>query len=147
MKNKAVLQAKKVCKKLLLSFGIKDSFTVKVKQPKENWVAMYRGNSQFTNGRGPIFWIAESLLDNSDELILSILHEYGHVIAEWAWMRSPELRKTLSNNWKGSFHNRDWDEEEWAEDFAQYLYYQSGWVNGAAIKEAVTIFANSIAEN
>ena len=111
---------KKIAQDKLSSHGIEDKFIIKIKPVKENWVAQYRGKSQFSN-RGAIFWLSSDLLNNPDEFVISVLHEYGHVIAEFAWMQSPALRQVIQDNWKGEFHGRPWDEEDFAEEFAQYL--------------------------
>ncbi len=104
----------------LVKHGINDSFTLKIKEPvNEKWVACYRAKSQF-KGK-PIFWLDKNLLHMPQEFIISILHEYGHVIAEYAWARSPALQELIRNNWKGQFLLRPWDEEDFAEEFAQYL--------------------------
>lgn len=110
---------------LLNKYGIEDSFTLKIKEPKNsNWVASYRGFSQFKNaGRGPIFWLSKNILNNESECIISILHEYGHVIAEWAWLsKNDNLSSLLKKYWEGKQYNRPWDEEEFAEEFAQFVF-------------------------
>lgn len=125
-----VKTAKSKAVEILSHHNIHDTFTVKVKKPKlNNWVAMYRAGSQFRNGgRGPIFWLSNELLTDKRETVISILHEYGHVIAEFFYFtRKPELINLISDNWVGvTYHNtihvRGWDEESFAEDFAQYLY-------------------------
>lgn len=125
MSKQRVNGAKCDALRFLQAHGIHDSFTVRVKQPhNSNWVAMYRAGSQFRNGgRGPIFWLSEELLNDKAETIISILHEYGHVIAEFFYFsRKPELINLISQTWVGEFHDRPWDEEQFAEDFAQYLY-------------------------
>jgi len=125
MTNLSVKSAKAKAVRILCDHGVHDTFTVKVKNPKNaRWVAMYRGGSQFRNaGRGPIFWISNSLLEDSEETIISILHEYGHVIAEFFhFSRKAELIKLIADNWHGESFGRLWDEESFAEDFAQYLY-------------------------
>lgn len=121
--------------------GIRDRFTVRVREPKQaDWVAMYRGGTQFTGqGRGPIFWVsgrtdevvasifreegvAHTDQDVHDALVGSMLHEYGHVIAEWASRRSPALAAMIRAGWPGEhFSGRPWDEEEFAEDFSRWL--------------------------
>jgi hypothetical protein len=66
---------KKIAIDKLLSYGINDNFTVKVKSlPNTNWVAMYKGNSQYR--RLPIFWVSPKLIKDKDEFIISILHAY-----------------------------------------------------------------------
>jgi len=77
---------------LLEAVGIHDRFVVKVRPIPEGCLGLYRGGSQF---RGkPIFWInsnlpklasEEGVTDRFDEMVLdTILHEYGHVIYEFA---------------------------------------------------------------
>jgi hypothetical protein len=125
MINPRVKSAKSKAVEILSHHGVHDNFTVKVKNPKgASWVAMYRGGSQFRNsGNGPIFWLSEELLNDSEETVISILHEYGHVIAEFFYKSGKhELIKLIRDNWEGEFCDRLWDEESFAEDFAQYLY-------------------------
>lgn len=141
---------KKIASEKLEAFGIQDRFVVKVRPTSnENWVAQYRANSQFTNWHmGPIFWVREDLLDNPREFVLSVLHEYGHVIAEYAWnQKSPNnlnpLYNLLSKNWKGQFFFRPWDEEEFAEQFAQYVV--GSFSNSKkALNKVITTYAQSI---
>jgi hypothetical protein len=118
--KKQAVQLKKIALDKLSSHGIQDKFTVKIKPVQKNWVAQYRGKSQFSSG-GSIFWLSSELLNNPDEFVISVLHEYGHVIAEFAWMQSPDLSQLIQDNWKGEFHGRPWNEENFAEEFAQYL--------------------------
>jgi hypothetical protein len=108
----------------LNKFGIEARFTVRIKNTNDpDWVAQYSALSQFMNGgRGPIFWLIPELLDEPKEFVISLLHEYGHVIAEWTWINKNDyLRQLLSLHYPGSFGSRPWDEEEFAEHFAQYL--------------------------
>ena len=121
--NLALSYKEEACTKLL-KYGIEDSFQIKLKKPKNNqWVAIYRSYSQFKNGgRGPIFWINPTLLDNSEEFIISILHEYGHVIAEYAWVTDSKVKDLLVRHWQGRYYNRPWDEEGFAEEFAQFVF-------------------------
>ena len=111
----------------LIQYNIEDQFTVKLKSPKnKNWVAIYRAYSQFNNGgKGPIFWINPELLSNPSEFVISILHEYGHVIAEYAWVTENNISSLLKKHWEGRYLNRPWDEEEFAEEFAQFIYGNS----------------------
>jgi hypothetical protein len=126
----------------LLKHGIKDSFQLKIKQPKNSeWVAMYRGQSQFTNRwNKPIFWLSPVLLDQPDEFIISVLHEYGHVIAEYAWLTEhQELRNLLSKYWMGKTFLRPWDEEEFAEEFAQFVYGRYSY-NVEALQQIISLW-------
>jgi hypothetical protein len=120
IEKKQVANLKSLALSKLVKHGIDDSFTVKMKEPvNEKWVACYRAKSQFSGK--PIFWLSKSLLDMPEEFVISVLHEYGHVIAEYAWVRSPALQELIRSNWKGQFLMRPWDEEDFAEEFAQYL--------------------------
>lgn len=122
--KKLVKELKKEAIRKLDVFDIQDTFTIKIKNPDNDWIAQYRGLSQFMNGgRGPIFWLAPTLIHHPDEFILSILHEYGHVIAEFAWAtKNKKISKLLSKYYPGTFGSRPWDEEEFAEDFAQGVF-------------------------
>ena len=127
MINPRVKSAKAKAVEILSHHGVHDNFTVKVKAPTcADWIAMYRAGSQFRNaGNGPIFWLSDELfkLNDNKEAIISILHEYGHVIAEFFhFSRKHELTSLIADNWRGEFNGRLWDEESFAEDFAQYLY-------------------------
>lgn len=126
----------------LLKHGIEDSFQIRIKQPKNSeWVAMYRGQSQFTNRwNKPIFWLSPILLEQPDEFIISVLHEYGHVIAEYAYLtEQKELSKIIAKSWAGKTFLRPWDEEEFAEDFAQYLYGRSVY-NAESLQQVVMLW-------
>ena len=120
VEKKQVVKLKALALNKMIKHGIEDSFTIKIKEPvNEKWVACYRAKSQFSGK--PIFWLSKSLLDMPEEFVISVLHEYGHVIAEYAWARSPALQELIRTNWKGQFLMRPWDEEDFAEEFAQYL--------------------------
>jgi hypothetical protein len=143
-----VVIAKKAALAELHRVGIADTFCVKLKRPKRNeWVAMYRGGTQFTGrGRGPIFWISTTLdvalaeayaedgnpepneSDVLNQLTDSLLHEYGHVVAEWARLRSDPMMAALRIGWRRWNESDGWDEERFAEDFAQWL--RGGYVHG-----------------
>lgn len=119
---KIIASAKESALDKLHAKGVKDKFVVKLKKPDGQWVAQYRGGTQFTGrGRGPIFWVSEELLDSPKQFVLSLLHEYGHVVAEWAYARSPAIAALLKEFWPGSEYGRPWAEEDFAEDFAHYL--------------------------
>jgi hypothetical protein len=127
---------KSVAMNRLYEHGIDDKFTLRVKtfKRKDNtrWVALYRGFSQFASG--PIIWINEDIprimkekccKDDEDwefmcatgdvnrGTIDSIIHEYAHVIAEYARYRDDKLRDFIKSHWH--------DEEEFAEHFINYI--------------------------
>ncbi len=100
-----------------------DGITVKLKAMKgpkdQHWIGLYRSMSQFRGGA--IFWINSDIqkvveeegLDpgkTKDVIRDTILHEYGHVIWEYASKRAPALMENIQAI--------DDDEEEWAESFA-----------------------------
>ena len=119
-----ILSYKEIARNKLLSYGIKDNFTIKIKDlPNENWVALYRTTSQYR--RLPIFWISPKIIKNQDEFIISVLHEYGHVIAEDAYFYDKEIFNLLSAYWSSSSFKRPWEEEEFAEQFAQFVFGNS----------------------
>lgn len=131
----------------LLKYGIEDRFILKIKEPKnKEWVAIYRCYSQFNNGnRGPIFWLNPTLLKMPDEFIISVLHEYGHVIAEYAWVTNSRVHSLLSKYWEGRYYNRPWDEEEFAEEFARFVY--SGFsLYDREIKEVIETYVSECLE-
>jgi len=134
--KKLVKELKKEAIRRLNLFSIDDTFTIKIKHPDNNWIAQYMALSQFGNGgRGPIFWLAPDLLKDPNEFVISILHEYGHVIAELAWANNEKkISRLLSKYYPGCFGSRPWNEEEFAEDFAQCLF-GSTWSNSVAISK------------
>ena len=128
---------KQIALNKLSAYGIRDNFVIKVKDQPKDWVAQYRSLSQFkNNGRGPIFWISPELIFNESEFVLSILHEYGHVIAEYAYISEYRehnqfskqtsgkiaIAKFIKKYWGNKYNNKYWDEEEFAEDFARFVY-------------------------
>lgn len=116
--------------KLLKEIGIDDVMMVKVRAaPWKDWVAMYRGASQF-RGR-PIIWINDRLeyLERDEifnVIVDSILHEYGHVIGEWGRYREPRITEAIKRGWG--------NEEEFAEDFMRYARHD--FLVGADVPES-----------
>ena len=119
-----LLQVKGKALDKLARVGILDSFVLKAKNPKnEDWVAVYRSHSQFRNRNlGAIIWLSKNILNDQEESVISVLHEYGHAIAEWAAVRNGNLANIIQTNWVGEMYGRPWDEEEFAEDFARYCF-------------------------
>lgn len=119
-----MLRARDVSLKMLRDEqGIDDVMTVKLRRlTNETWLAQYRGYSQF--GGRPIVWINESLHELLDELdrpfdvaVGSILHEYGHIIAEWGKVRNREITELIQRGWGC--------EEDFAEDFMRYVRHDA----------------------
>jgi len=110
---------KELAQKALRSIGIYKDVLVKAKRPHDpNHLACYIPRSQFTNGK-PIFWLSPDIEKKTMDAwgdpakipsVLSdcIVHEYGHVIYEYAELRD----KGLFTRIKGSFPG---DEEAFAE--------------------------------
>ena len=123
-----VRKCKELAFKELKSRGITDKITVKIKDFKkkgyENWIALYRAYSQFTSR--PIIWINKELykfiadkekstgsrINEYSVITDNILHEYGHIMAEWAKKRNKEMSNIIRRAW----HN----EEDFAEGFVAY---------------------------
>lgn len=114
-------RARTRAREILASLGIDDPFTVKLKDLPAGQLARYRALSQFRSR--PMMWISTRLpqaledygIDPSrlTEVIAdSILHEYGHVIAEFLEKRAVELRAHIDRLWP--------DEEDFAEAFAHH---------------------------
>lgn len=118
--------ARSRAEQLVGSKGCVEPFSVKVKPfppGRENDIAMYRHVSQFTSK--PTFWVNEAIpgkvaergIDPSmiPEIVEdSLLHEYGHVIAELGTKRDPELASLVNDVFPG-------DEERFAETFIDYV--------------------------
>jgi len=138
IKEQLVKKYKQMALDKLSAIGIDDCFVVKVKNlGRSDWVACYQSLSQFkNNNRGPIFWVSPDLLLDQQEFVISILHEYGHVIAEYAYVndckntygaafasnKKTNVAKPIKQYWGKKYSNKYWDEEEFAEDFAQFVY-------------------------
>jgi hypothetical protein len=108
-------KAKATVLAVLARRGIDDDFTVKLRSPtKGEWLALYRSGSQFKSGT--IFWLnAKHALDQR-ELVLTLLHEYAHVIWELARESSAPAMTRLFEDLNDTFMD---DEEEFAESFAR----------------------------
>ncbi len=105
--------------------GIEDAFMVRVKSftKRTAYLGLYRSGTQFTSM--PVFWINEhlpSMITPEDTLAgislaiavrHTIIHEYGHVIAEWAQLRCAELNHLIT-----AYFNH---EEDFAERFIGYV--------------------------
>ncbi len=114
--RKLLPSAKKEMNRFLALLDIADAVTIKVKETHDkHWLAQYRSRSQF--GRGPIFWISPEHPLDHDALITTLLHEYGHVIAEYIRLREPALHADREAVYP--------DEEDFAEGFAHFAYGQS----------------------
>jgi hypothetical protein len=130
-----VKKAKERAAEALKAAGIEDRFIVKVKKVKEDWLGLYRHRSQFSSK--PIMWINQNLpamareagvTDRFDEMLVdTILHEYGHVVYEFAelrgrptWMNNPTARR-LWRDIRGLQRGPRFNEEVFAETMARFL--------------------------
>lgn len=133
MKESLALARKEAVKKLAAA-GIEDKIVVKLHAitvgPEA--VGQYRGGSQFRGA--PVFWISNdaAMWDQVEPadlvrgMTITILHEYGHVIWEYLRVRSstvPNAEKLWDDLRALSMGSEDEDEEEFAEAFAQSLYW------------------------
>ena len=122
-----VKKSKDIAINILNKHGIFNPLTVKIKEFKgyrKGFLACYRNGTQFSSH--PIFWINKDLnniimesevefchrINEYTVISDNILHEYAHVIYEWAQFRNPALRKMIDNRWK--------NEEDFAEGFIDY---------------------------
>jgi hypothetical protein len=122
LSKKTVQESKEQAIAKLKSFGIEDSFQVKIKRASKpytsNFIGQYRAGSQFRSG--PIFWVnpelpsllAEERTSTPIATVVedTILHEYGHVIWEYADKRDRDLMEYIKAI--------EPDEEDFAETFA-----------------------------
>jgi hypothetical protein len=124
--KRSVQEASSEVAQLLQMHGIEDSFVVKIhpfKGYRKDWIALYRASSQFHGN--VIFWInpnfkkmcksCGALEENTvtDLVIDSILHEYAHVIFEWATKRDRTLLLMILSDYNGA--------EEFAEGMIDIL--------------------------
>lgn len=136
--KKSVAKAKKDAMELLALRGIYESFTVKIRPQEafddQDTLACYKCLSQFRSR--PIFWVSQELpslvaevMGNQsvhEVLVETLLHEYGHVIYEYAVKRRDtglfEVIDTLHPHFKMLFVDEDESaEEHFAESFALSL--------------------------
>jgi hypothetical protein len=114
---------------MLKSYGINDEIDVGLKQfsgEQRCWLAMYMRESQFQGT--PRFFINTQTPGIIDAAVLpqamtvedvmtdSFLHEYGHVIEEWAKRKNPEMYRLIY----GPFS----DEEDFAEYMVDFFRYK-----------------------
>ena len=164
-----VAKAKKTALEKLHALGVRDNIVIRIKPTSRgDWVGQYRARTQFTGqGRGPIFWVSETLDESLarvreeegeappteisvlNELIRTILHEYGHVIAEWAWFRNENAQKLIQETWRGfdAHMNRPWVEEDFAEDFARWLTGYNVYGNEKALDAVAALYATEVFES
>ena len=101
----------------LQRFGIVDHITVKFRPTSQtDSLGQYRSFSQFRGG--PICWVSSEITEENypdhdihQIIVDTILHEYGHVIWEFARLRDDKLMKMCDAAAFG-------DEEDFAETFA-----------------------------
>lgn len=124
--KRSVREASSEVSHLLHAHGINDTFVVKIhpfKGHRKKWVALYRSMSQFRNNI--IFWITPHFVTNcidcgslkenaiADLVTDSLLHEYAHVVFEWAANRDPVLLRMIMDDYN--------DPEEFAEGMIDIL--------------------------
>lgn len=121
-------QAKAVFLKKLAGFGIEETelIVAPMRKSRDGVVGYYSHMSQFRSRPRVVIDVAEiqanymmqALVD--EEVLLTLAHEYGHIIAE-AIRELPRLSDGTDRfavpDWPPVF---DGDEEQFAEDFARY---------------------------
>lgn len=134
--NDLAQEAKKVTLKEIHSMGITDTIRVFCsKRKRTRIIGQYKGFSQFDTG-GILFRLFPSIVDivredlKKDEEVFgytnrdlptevlsamtdTLVHEYGHVIAELMKCQRPRLYSYILRTWK--------DEEDYAEDFMRLI--------------------------
>jgi hypothetical protein len=134
MFKKLAIEAKEITLRELHSIGIKDDFRLHCSKQKTRIIGQYKGTSQFSP-KGIIFRLFPSIVDVVKEeiqkdkdifgydkdlptevlrgMVDTLIHEYGHVIAELLKWRCPKLYAYIIDTWG--------NEEEYAEDFMRLL--------------------------
>jgi len=130
-------EAKKITLNEIHSMGISDTIRVFCSKTRPRFVGQYRGYSQFSKS-GILFKLFPTITDivletiTEDEkvfgyshvdlptevlrgMIDTLLHEYGHVIAELMKCQRPRMYKFILSTWN--------DEEDYAEDFMRMIRY------------------------
>lgn len=125
----AFISAQKQALGLLEKAGIHDDLDISLKQfsgDQRCWLAKYDRMTQFK--RTPVFWVntqTPGIIDAAvlpqdmtveDVMVDSILHEYGHVIEEWAKVRNKKMFSMIY----GPFS----DEEDFAEYMVDFFRYR-----------------------
>ena len=103
------------------------------------WLALYERESQFDGV--PKFWVNEQTPGIMDAAVLpqrvtveevmvdSVVHEFGHVIEEWAIQNSSDLYALIY----GPFS----DEEDFSEYLIDYLRNQEDWTQRRSVMDKV----------
>lgn len=123
---RAVFEARDAFERYLGNNGIHDRMIIKIRRFSEKhkrWIALYRSMSRF-NGE-VIIWInvdfrrilrgydINPMYTITDIITDSLLHEYAHVIFEWAAKRDPVLLNMIITGYT--------NEEEFAEHMIETL--------------------------
>ena len=129
--ERAALEARNEFNHILAKNKIRHLITVKIHMftgYKSNPISMYRSMSQF--GYNTIFWVStdirrvmrrfdqEGALAFEDVIVNSLLHEYTHVILEWATKKDPALLRMIMESYSsGEEFSRDMIEELKGDNF------------------------------
>ena len=135
---------------MLQAVGINEQFDASLKDftgEQRCWLAMYiresqfRGNPQFFVNTATPGIIDAAVLPQSvtveDVMIDSILHEYGHVIEEWAKRKN---RGDMFNLIYGPFS----DEEDFAEYMVDYFRYKKDKARRGGVDKVITMYVKDV---
>ncbi|WP_434716057.1 hypothetical protein [Paraburkholderia sp. A3RO-2L] len=119
-------QAKQRFQSILGNYGLVDNDLVCAipRKSKPNVVGYYSHMSQFRSRARIVVDVAaieaefpDDALGASEQVHMTLAHEYGHVIAECIRFMESQGASFTAPTWRDEFEN---DEEEFAEDFARF---------------------------
>lgn len=147
----AFIMAKERALGYLHKAGIDDDIDIGLKKfygEQECWLALYQRMTQFktnpkffVNTQTPGIIDAAVLPQNmtvEDVMVDSILHEYGHVIEEWARVKSPEMKRLIY----GPFS----DEEDFAEYMVDFFRYRKDGKRRDTVDKVVKLYISGAFE-
>ena len=141
----AFLMAKERALGLLAKAGIHDDVKIGLQKftgAQQCWLALYERMSQFK--APPRFWVntqTPGIIDAAvlpqdttveDVMVDSVIHEYGHVIEEWARVKNPEMKRLIY----GPFS----DEEDFAEYMVDFFRYHKDRKRVDVVRKVVKLY-------
>jgi hypothetical protein len=134
---------------LLRGHGIEERIGATLKQfsgDQRCWLAMYMRKTQFDGD--PVFHVntlTPGIIDAAvlpqnvtveDVFLESLVHEYGHVIEEWAKYKNPEMFKLIY----GPFS----DEEDFAEYMVDFFIYRKDKTRRAVADRVIRMYVKDV---